>query len=133
MPIFGQEIFLAANEKGPLTDPDYRHALATSRQIARSGIDGLLDEHQLDALIAPSNGPAWVIDHVNGDHFGIGSSPPAAISGYPSITVPAGFVSGLPIGLSFIGRAWSEKQLIGIAYAFEQATLVRRPPLIDQE
>ena len=87
-----------------------------------------MDEHNLDALIAPTNGPAWMIDHVNGDAFGIGSSSLAAISGYPNITVPAGFVSGLPIGISFVGKPWNEKQLIEIAYAFEQATGARRAP-----
>ena len=129
MPIFGQEVFLEAEEKGPLTDGAYLEALETSQRIAREGIDGAMDENKLDALIAPTNGPAWMIDHVNGDSFGIGSSSLAAISGYPSITVPAGFVSGLPIGLSFIGKPWNEKQLIEIAYAFEQATGARRAPV----
>ena len=87
-----------------------------------------MGEHDLDALIAPSNGPAWLTDHVNGDSFHVGSSSYAAISGYPNITVPAGFVSGLPVGLSFIGREYSEKRLIEIAYAFEQATSIRRAP-----
>ncbi len=128
MPDFGQEIFLAAEMKGPLTDAAYLEALRTSKRIAQSGIDDLIDEHQLDALIAPSNGPAWMIDPVNGDNFSISSSSLAAVSGYPSITVPAGFVAGLPIGLSFIGKAWNEKQLIEIAYAFEETTGVRRPP-----
>ena len=125
---FGQEIFLLAEEKGPLNDEAYLAALENSKRVARSGIDDALDEHNLDALIAPTNGPAWVIDHVNGDSFHIGSSSLAAISGYPSITVPAGFVAGLPIGLTFIGTSWNEKQLIEIAYAFEQATGVRRAP-----
>jgi len=128
MPFFGQEIFLQAEAKGELTEPAYLEALETSKRIAQAGIDETLLEFDLDALIAPTNGPAWMIDHVNGDSFGIGSSSLAAISGYPSITVPAGFVSGLPIGLSFIGTAWNEKQLIEIAYAFEQATRVRRAP-----
>jgi len=128
MPVFGQEIMLLAEEKGPLSDEAYIEALSRSQQVAKAGIDSALREHDLDALIAPTNGPAWMIDHVNGDSFGIGSSSLAAISGYPSITVPAGFVSGLPIGLSFIGNAWNEKQLIEIAYAFEQATGVRRAP-----
>ncbi len=128
MPIFGQDVFLLAEEKGPLTDEAYLAALANSKRVAQSGIDGALGEHGLDALIAPTNGPAWMIDHVNGDSFGIGSSSLAAISGYPSVTVPAGFASGLPIGLSFIGKPWNEKQLIEIAYAFEQATGVRRAP-----
>jgi len=128
MPLFGQEIFLLAQDKGPLTEEAYIEALESSKRVAQAGIDNTMREHDLDALIAPTNGPAWMIDHVNGDAFGIGSSSLAAIAGYPSITVPAGFVSGLPIGLSFIGTAWNEKQLIEIAYAFEQATGVRRAP-----
>jgi amidase len=128
MPIFGQEIFVAANDKGPLTDDAYLEALATSKRIAQEGIDTAMQEHDLDALVAPTNGPAWMIDHVNGDAFHIGSSSLAAVSGYPNITVPAGFVSGLPIGLSFIGKPWNEKRLIEIAFAFEQATRARRKP-----
>ena len=128
MPVFGQEVFLEAEDKGTLADEAYLAALTESRRIAREGIDGAMGEHELDALIAITNGPAWMIDHVNGDSFGIGSSSLAAISGYPSITVPAGFVAGLPIGLSFVGKPWNEKQLIEIAYAFEQATGVRRAP-----
>jgi amidase len=89
-----------------------------------------MTEHRLDTLIVPTNGPAWMIDPVNGDHYQIGSSSLAAISGYPSITVPAGHAKGLPIGLSFIGKAWNEKQLIEIAYAFEQATTARRAPIL---
>ncbi len=131
MPIFGQDIFLKAEEKGPLTDAAYLEALQQSKSLARSGIDGAVGAHQLDALIAPTNGPAWMIDHVNGDSYGIGSSSLAAISGYPNVTVPAGHVSGLPIGLSFIGSAWNEKQLIEIAYAFEQATEARQPPDLE--
>jgi amidase len=129
MPIFGQEIFEEANEKESLDSPAYLKALATSKRIMQRGIDAALEGHRLDALIAPSNGPAWMIDHVNGDNFSVGSSSFAAISGYAAVTVPAGFVSGLPIGLSFIGGAFSEKSLIEIAYAFEQAALGRRPPL----
>ena len=128
MPFFGQERMLSSQEKGPLTDDEYLVALETSKRVSRSGIDNAMAEHQLDALIAPSNGPAWLTDHVNGDTFHIGSSSYAAVSGYPSITVPAGFVAGLPVGVSFIGRAYSEKSLIEIAYAFEQATDVRQPP-----
>lgn len=128
MPDFGQDIFIDAETKGPLTDAAYIEALETSKRIAQSGINDLIDEHQLDALIAPSNGPAWMIDPVNGDNFGIGSSSLAAVSGYPSITVPAGYVAGLPIGLSFMGKAWSEKQLIEIAYAFEETTKARHAP-----
>lgn len=128
MPIFGQEILLSAQEKGPLTDDDYLTALAESKRIATEGIDNALHEHDLDALIAPTNGPAWLTDHVNGDSFHVGSSSYAAVSGYPNITVPAGMVSGLPIGLSFIGAPNTEKMLIEMAYAFEQATAARRMP-----
>jgi amidase len=128
MPIFGQEILLEAEAKGPLTDEAYLQSLETSKSISQSAIDSLFAEHQLDALISPTNGPSWLIDHINGDSFGIGSSSLAAISGYPSITVPAGFVSGLPVGLTFVAKPWNEKQLIEIAYAFEQTTGVRKPP-----
>ena len=128
MPIFDQEIMLAAEEKGPLSDADYLDALATSKRIAADGVTGALRDHEVDILLAPTNGPAWMTDHVNGDHFGISSSSYAAVSGYPNITVPAGFVSGLPVGLSFIGPANSEKLLIEIAYAYEQATSARRAP-----
>lgn len=128
MPIFGQDIFLTAENKGPLTDDAYLAALEKSKSIVQGGIDSALAAHRLDALMAPSNGPAWMIDHVNGDNFSLGSSSFAAISGYAAITVPAGFISGLPIGVSFIGGAFTEKQLIEIAYAFEQASQVRRPP-----
>jgi len=128
MPFFGQELMLAAWEKGPLTEPEYLQALEAGRRITREGIDGVLAEHDLDALVAPTNGPAWMTDPVNGDNFGISSSSYAAISGYPNITVPAGFVFDLPVGLSFFGGAYAEKQLIEIAYAFEQTTSARRPP-----
>ncbi len=128
MPLFGQEIFHEAEAKGPLTDAAYLTALETSKSISQTAINELVAEHTLDALISPTNGPAWLIDHINGDSFGIGSSSLAAISGYPSVTVPAGFVSGLPIGLSFVALPWNEKQLIEIAYAFEQTTGVRKPP-----
>jgi len=128
MPFFGQEIMLASQEKGPLTDEEYLAALETSKRVSQRGIDDVMTEHDLDALIAPSNGPAWLTDHVNGDTFHVGSSSYSAVSGYPNVTVPAGFVAGLPVGVSFIGRAYSEKSLIEIAYAFEQATGVRRPP-----
>ena len=128
MPFFGQERMLSSEEKGPLTDDEYVEALETSKRVSQGGIDSVMDEHELDALIAPSNGPAWLTDHVNGDSFHVGSSSFAAVSGYPSITVPAGFIAGLPVGVSFIGRAYSEKSLIEIAYAFEQATNVRQAP-----
>lgn len=131
MPIFGQDIFVEAESKGPLSDEEYLSALADSKRIMRDGIDAALRAHQLDALVAPSNGPAWMIDHINGDNFSVGSSSFAAVSGYAAITVPAGFISGMPIGLSFIGGAFSEKQLIEIAYAFEQASDARIPPAFD--
>lgn len=121
----------AAQAKGPLTDAAYLEALETSKRIARQGIDGALTLHGLDALIAPTRGPAWLTDHVNGDQSsGISSSSYAVVSGYPGITVPAGFVAGLPIGLSFIGEPWSDVRLVRYAYAFEQASRVRRPPPI---
>jgi amidase len=129
MPWFGQERFQAAQEKGPLTEPEYLDALATSRRLARTeGIDATMDRHRLDAIVAPTGGPAWTTDLVNGDHFGGGSSSAAAVAGYPNVTVPAGFVHGLPVGISFFGRAWSEPVLLPIAYAFEQATQHRRAP-----
>lgn len=129
MPWFGQEEFEAAQEKGPLTEPEYLEALATSRRLARAeGIDATMDRHQLDAIVAPTGGPAWTIDLVNGDHFGGGSSSAAAVAGYPNVTVPAGLVHGLPVGISFFGRAWSEPVLLRVAYAFEQATQHRRAP-----
>ena len=129
MPYFGQELLLQAEEKGPLSNSEYRQAVTTAQRLAgQEGIDKTMNEHRLDAIVAPTGGPAWVTDLVNGDHFGGGSSSPAAISGYPNITVPAGFVFGLPVGISFFGRAWSEPKLLGIAYAFEQATRHRRAP-----
>lgn len=132
MPIFGQEILEDAQSKGSLSELNYLEALETIQRVMRNGIDSALGEHDLDALIAPSNGPAWMTDHVNGDiGFSVGSSTFAAVSGYANITVPAGFISGLPIGMSFIGTAFSEKTLIEIAYAFEQAGMARRPPPID--
>jgi len=129
MPYFGQDLFLKAEAKGPLTEKAYTDALAKNQGLSRAeGIDAIMGQHRLDAIVAPTGGPAWITDLVNGDHFGGGSSTAAAVAGYPNITVPAGFVFGLPFGLSFIGRAWSEPTLIRLAYAFEQATRVRRPP-----
>ncbi len=129
---FGQEIMTMAEKKGPLTDPKYRAALAKNHRLARAlGIDAVMTKYQLDALVAPTGGPAWLTDLVNGDG-GTASAPGpstvTAVAGYPHITVPAGAVSGLPIGISFFGRAWSEKTLIKLAYAYEQATKHRRPP-----
>ena len=129
MPYFGQDTFLKAQEKGPLTTQEYLDALAKNHQLARKeGIDATMDKNNLDALIGPTGGPAWLTDHINGDSFGGGSSGTAAVAGYPNITVPAGFISGLPVGISFFGRAWSEPVLIRVAYAFEQATKVRKAP-----
>jgi len=130
MPYFGQDNFEKAQEKGPLTERAYLDALATCRRLAREqGIDAVMNAHKLDALIAATGAPAWPIDLVNGDHYVGSSCGPAAMAGYPLITVPAGFAFGLPIGLTFMGRAFSEPTLIRLAYAFEQATKVRRPPL----
>ena len=130
LPYFGQEIFVQAQAKGPLTDQDYLRALDKDHLLARTqGIDAVMAEHQLDALIAPTGGPPALIDLVNGDPGGGGSfSSPAAVAGYPHVTVPLGYVVGLPVGLSFVGRPWSEATLIRLAYAFEQATKARRPP-----
>jgi amidase len=126
---FGQEIFEDAEAKGPLSDASYRAALVTCGRLARNeGIDSVMRQHSLDAIIAPTGGPAWTTDLVNGDHFGGGSSTLAAVAGYPNITVPAGAIHGLPIGISFFGRAWSEPVLLRLAYSFEQATQHRTPP-----
>jgi amidase len=129
MPYFGQESFLKAEAKGPLTTKEYIDALEKDIRITRKeGIDAIMEKHNLDALIAPTDGPAWMTDLVVGDHFIGGSSQLAAVAGYPSVTVPAGFIFGLPVGVSFFGRAWSEMKLIGLAYAFEQAAKARKPP-----
>jgi amidase len=128
MPWFGQDIFIAAQAKGDLSTEEYVKALSESKKISQDGINKVMDEQRLDAIIAATNGPAWSIDWINGDHFHGGSSSLAAISGYPNITVPMGFVEGLPIGISFWGRAWSEPILLGIAYAFEQSANCRKAP-----
>jgi amidase len=129
MPYFGQEALIAAQAKGPLTSEEYLQALASRRRLARDeGIDATLHRHHLDAIIAPSGGPAWLTDWICGDQHSGGSSSPAAVAGYPNITVPAGYVSGLPVGISLFGGAWQEPLLLRLAYAFEQATQVRRPP-----
>jgi amidase len=129
MPFFGQELFVMAEKKGTLTSPAYRRARSACQARARAlGIDAVMTRLRLDALVAPTGSPAWPTDLLNGDHFLGASSTPAAVAGYPSITVPAGFVHGLPIGLSFIGRAWTDQKLIALAFAFEQATKHRRPP-----
>ena len=130
MPFFKQELFEMAEAKGPLTDQQYLDALAMNRRLAGpEGIDAVMDQYQLDALVAPTNCEAWLTDHVNGDAVSGGSSSPAAVAGYPAITVPAGQVNGLPVGISFFGRAWSEPRLIKYAFAFEQGTKHRKPPM----
>jgi len=129
MPFFGQDLFVKAQGKGPLTEKEYVDALARNHQLARTeGIDALMDKHHLDAIVAPTGGPAWLTDLVNGDHVAGGSSNAAAVAGYPNINVTAGLISGLPVGISFFGRAWSEPTLIKLAYSFEQATKARQAP-----
>ena len=129
MPYFGQDLFLKAEAKGPLTEKTYLDALAKNHQLARTeGIDATMDKYHLDAIVAPTGGPAWLTDLVNGDHVAGGSSNAAAVAGYPNINVTAGFIAGLPVGISFFGRAWSEPTLIRLAFAFEQATKARQAP-----
>ncbi|MGD0990195.1 MAG: amidase [Candidatus Sulfotelmatobacter sp.] len=129
MPYFGQDLFIKAEAKGPLTEKPYLDALEKNRQLARiDGIDATMDKYRLDAIVAPTGGPAWLTDLVNGDHVAGGSSNSAAVAGYPNINVTTGFISGLPVGISFFGRAWSEPTLIRLAYAFEQTTRARQAP-----
>jgi amidase len=129
MPYFGQELFVQAEAKGPLASPGYLKALATCGRLARTeGLDVVLAKHRLDAVVAPTGNPAWPTDLVNGDHFTGSSSTPAAVARYPSVSVPMGYAWGLPVNLSFIGRAWSEPTLIQLAYAFEQITMQRKAP-----
>jgi amidase len=129
LPHFGQELLLMAAARGDLDSPVYREALAKARRLARDeGIDQALAEHRLDALVAPTGGPAWLTDLVNGDSHAGGFTSPAAVAGAPHITLPMGQVAGLPIGLSFVGAAWNEATLLKLAYAFEQTTRHRRPP-----
>ena len=129
MPYFGQDIFLKSQAKGPLTEKAYLEAVAKNHQLARvEGIDAVMDKFKLDALVGPTGGPAWITDLITGDHVGGGSSNSAAVAGCPNINVIAGSISGLPVGISFFGRAWSEPTLIRIAYAFEQATKARQAP-----
>ena len=129
MPYFGQDVFLKAQAKGPLTEKEYTDALEANHRLSRrEGIDAIMDQNKLDALIAPTQGPAWLTDLINGDHAPGGCSNAAAVAGYPHITVPAGFVDGLPVGLSFFGRAWSEPTLLKLAFSFEQASKIRKPP-----
>ena len=131
MPYFGQEHMMTAAEKASLNDKKYKDALAKNHMYARTkGLDAAMRKHKLDAIICPSGGPAWMIDLVNGDsnNWDMESTSPPAVAGYPHITVPAGYIFGLPVGLSFIGKAWQEPLLIKFAYAFEQATQLRRMP-----
>ncbi len=129
MPYFGQDILLKTETKGPLTSRAYRRALAKNRRLARTeGIDAVMSKYRLDAMVAPTGGPPWVTDLINGDRYSGGFSSAAAVAGYPHITVPAGYVHGLPVGISFFGCAYSEPVLLKLAYAFERATQVRRPP-----
>jgi amidase len=126
---FDQDIFELAAAKGPLTDPAYIEAIATSRRLSRQeGIDAIMDEHRLDALVAPAGGPAWPVNYGTGDRFTGGSSRPAAMAGYPLLTVPVGFVGPLPVGITFMGRAFSEPILIRLAYALERLIGGRRAP-----
>jgi amidase len=129
MPYFGQDLFVKAEGKGPLSEKPYLDALAKNHQLARTeGIDAIMDKHHLDALVAPTGGPAWLTDLINGDHSAGGSSNAAAVAGYPNINVTAGSIFGLPVGISFFGRAWSEPTLIKLAYSFEQGTKARQAP-----
>ena len=129
MPYFGQDLFVKAEAKGPLTEKEYVDAVAKNHQLARTeGIDALMDKNHLDAIVAPTGSPAWLTDLVNGDHVAGGSSNAAAVAGYPNINVTAGYLAGLPVGISFFGRAWSEPILIKLAYSFEQATKARQTP-----
>jgi amidase len=129
MPYFGQDLFIKAESKGPLTEKEYVDALAKNHQLARTeGIDTLMDKNHLDAIVAPTGSPAWLTDLVNGDHVAGGSSNAAAVAGYPNINVTAGYLAGLPVGISFFGRAWSEPVLIKLAYSFELATKARQTP-----
>ena len=129
MPFFGQDLFLKSQSKGSLYRKEYLDALDRSKLLMRAqGIDAVMDQFKLDALLAPTGAPAWLIDHVDGDHDLGSSSTPAAVAGYPHITVPMGFICGLPVGISFFGRAWSEPALLKLAFSFEQATRHRRPP-----
>jgi len=129
MPYFGQGIFIESEEKGPLSSKEYLAAVALNQRLSRAeGIDFVMDKFKLDALVAPTAGPAWVTDLINGDHAAGGSSSAAAVAGYPNINVTGGYLWGLPVGVSFFGRAWSESTLLKIAYSFEQLTKARKKP-----
>ncbi len=133
MPYFGQDILIEAQRKGPLSEPGYLEALENNRRFSRrEGIDRVMDAHDLDAVIAPTGEPAWITDHVRGDPETSSSSRPAAVAGYPAVTVPMGFLGELPVGISFFGRPWSEALLLGLAYGYEQAASHRRPPQFRQ-
>ena len=129
MPFFGQDLFIKAEQKGPLSSQEYLDALEMNHRLSRAeGIDFVMDKYKLDALVAPTGGPAWLTDLINGDHSAGGSSSAAAVAGYPNINVTAGYLWGLPVGISFFGRAWSEPTLLKIAYSFEQLTKARQKP-----
>jgi amidase len=129
LPYFGQDLFVKAQAKGPLTTPAYLKALEKSKRLAgKDGLDATIRRYRLDAIVAPTGGPPWVIDLVNGDHFSGGSSTHPAVAGYPNINVPAGFIHGLPVGISFMGLAWTEPTLVKLASGFEHATRHRSPP-----
>lgn len=130
LPYFGQDTLIKVAARGPLSSFEYVESLAKCRRVTRTeGIDAVMDKHQLDAIVAPAGSPAWTTDLLAGDRFlGGDIISVAAVAGYPSITVPAGFFYGMPFGLCFIGKAWSEATLLKLAYAFEQATKVRKPP-----
>ncbi len=129
MPYFGQELMEQAQQKGPLSEREYKEALHTNHKLTRKeGIDTVIAKHRVDAIIGPTSGPSWTTDWVSGDHADSGCASPPAVAGYPHITVPAGFVFGLPVGISFFGAAWSEPNLLKFAYAFEQARRARQKP-----
>jgi amidase len=126
---FGQEVFEAAEATpGDLADPEYMQARADATKLARNALESPLAEHKLDAILALSSGPAWLTDYVLGDHYVVESTSPAAVSGCPAISVPAGYVAGLPVGVTFMGPRWSEPRLIGLAHSFERAGAPRRLP-----
>ena len=129
MPFFGQELFEQAQAKGPLTDAAYLKAREAAKRLAgKEGLLAALEANKLDAIIAPSTGPAWPTDHVLGDHFTGAGYGVAAVAGTPSLTVPAGEAQGLPLGLTFMGRPYTEAELLGFGFAFEQATKARTAP-----
>ena len=131
MPHFGQELFISAQEQGELSSPEYRDALDLCRRMAvTEGLERAFQGLNLDLLCYPSNGPAWKIDHINGDRYTGGNSSIAAVSGYPSLSLPAGYLQGMPIGLTFTGRPWQDRQVLECGYSFERATELRVPPVL---